>query len=284
MPANLRKSLKKLLPHLLKAREDNLNEADTVQRIIKVFEEVLGYDPLSEITRESQIRDKYVDIALKVEGTIRLLVEAKSAGTEMRDRHIEQAQHYAAEANIPWVVLTNGVVWNLYHLSFEQGVEYVKAFSVDLAADSLEKATDHLALLHRQALTKGELEKYWQHRAALSPQSIGGAIFTEDTLRLIRREIRRRGGIPVDEEDLARAIHEMFSTETRELLGPLRIKRKAKTRPRRAAEGQPAESAGPPTSAPPAPAATNDESLANKPMQPPGETVGGSGGGSGARG
>lgn len=284
MPANVRKPLRKLLPHLLKAREDNLNEADTVQRIIKVFEEVLGYDPLSEITRESQIRDKYVDIALKVEGKIRLLVEAKSAATEMRDRHIEQAQHYAAEANIPWVVLTNGVVWNLYHLSFEQGVEYVKAFSVDLAADPLEKGADYLALLHRQALTKGELEEFWQHRAALSPQSIGRAIFTEDALRLIRRDIRRREGILIDEEDLARAVHEMFSTETRELLGPPRIKRKAKTRPRAAAEDQSAESAGPPTSGPPSATATNDQPQANKPMQVPGETVGGSGGGSGTRG
>jgi len=284
MSASVRKSLKKILPHLLKAREDNLNEADTVQRIIKVFEEVLGYDPLTEITRESEIRDKYVDIALKVEGTIRFLVEAKSAGTEMRDRHIEQAQHYAAEANIPWVVLTNGVVWNLYHLSFEQGVEYVRAFSVDLASDPLEKATDHLALLHRQSLTKGGLEEYWQHWVALSPQSIGGAIFTEDTLRLIRREIRRREGIPIDEEDLARAIHEMFSTETRELLGPPRIKRKPKTRPRRAAVGPPAEPAGPSASAPPSPPATNSKSLADKPMQQVGEPVETSDGASGAHG
>jgi hypothetical protein len=48
-------SAKKYLPHLLKAQDDNLNEADTVQRIVKVFEDVLGYDALSEITREMEI-------------------------------------------------------------------------------------------------------------------------------------------------------------------------------------------------------------------------------------
>jgi len=232
MGVDIKRSLRKFVPHLVKAREDNLNEADTLQRIIKVFEEVLGYDPMGEITRESQVRDKYVDIALKIDGAIRLLVEAKSAGTELRDRHIEQAQHYAAEANVPWVILTNGLVWNLYHLSFEEGIEYVKAFSVDLAADSVEKAEEYLGKLHRQSVVKGELEEYWQHRAALSPESIGRAIFTEGTLKLIRREVRRREGILIDEEDLARAIHEMFSTETRELLGPPKIRRKAKARVR----------------------------------------------------
>jgi hypothetical protein len=69
---------------VLKAQEDNLNEADTVQRLIKVFEDVLGYDALSEISREAAIKDKFVDVALKIEGTIRVLVEAKSAGTTLR--------------------------------------------------------------------------------------------------------------------------------------------------------------------------------------------------------
>ena len=230
MASDIRKSLKRFLPHLLKAREDNLNEADTLLRIIKVFEEVLGYDPMGEITREAQIKDKYVDLAIKIDDTVRLLVEAKAAATVLRDRHIDQAQHYAAEGNIPWVLLTNGVIWNLYHLSFEEGVEYVRAFSLDLASDSPDRAEELLGLLERQAIKKGELDEYWEHRAALSPESIGRAIFTEEALKFIRREIRRREGILIDEEDLANAIHEMLSTEAREQVGPVKIRRRAKSR------------------------------------------------------
>jgi hypothetical protein len=37
----------------------------------------------------------------------RILVEATSAGTPLRDRHIEQAERYAAEGNHRSVVLTN---------------------------------------------------------------------------------------------------------------------------------------------------------------------------------
>lgn len=232
MAIDIERPLKKLLPHLIKAREDNLNEADTRQRITKVLEEVLGYDPMAEISSETQIKDKYVDTAVKIDGTIRLLVEAKSAATVLRDRHIEQAQHYAAEGNIPWVVLTNGIVWSLYRLSFEKGIEYTRAFTIDLSTDLLEKACEHLGLLHRQSIKRGNLEKYWEHRVALSPESVGRALFTEETLKLIRREIRRREGIVIDEEDLAQAIHNMMSTESRELIGPAKIRRRAKARMR----------------------------------------------------
>jgi predicted type IV restriction endonuclease len=239
MGAEVQRPLKKFLPHLLKAKEDNLNEADTLLRIIKVFEEILDYDPMSEITREAQIRDKYVDLAIKIDGTVKLLVEAKSAATTLRDRHIDQAQHYAAEGNIKWVLLTNGVEWNLYHLSFDEGVEYVRAFSFDLSVDPIEKAADLLCLLHRQAIKKGQLDEYWEHRAALSAESIGRALFTEQALKFIRREIRRREGLLIDQEDLAKAIHEMLSTEAREQIGPLKIRKRPKARAKAAEAGRP---------------------------------------------
>ena len=232
MPVDIRKPLKKLLPHLIKGQEDNLNEADTVQRIIKMFEEVLGYDPMTEITRETQVKDKYVDVAIKLDGTTRLLIEAKAAGVTLRDRHIEQAQHYAAEGNMPWVILTNSVTWSLYHLSFDEGIEYIRAFSVDLSVDSVEHAGELLGLFHRHAMKKGELELYWERHVALSPASIGRAVFTEGCLRLLRREIRRREGVLIDQEDLAKAVHGMLSIEAREQIGPLRVRRKTKARPR----------------------------------------------------
>jgi predicted type IV restriction endonuclease len=226
MSVDIRHSLKKIIPILLQAKEENLNEADTVQRIILVFENVLGYDPLTEITRELAIKSKYVDLALKVDGVIKLLVEAKSAGTDLRDRHIEQAKSYAAESNIRWVVLTNGVNWNLYHLSFEEGIDTILVFSLDLASDDLDKDADCLALLHEQNVRKGEHEEYWKKHTALDAQSLGRALYTDTVLRLIRREIRKREGILLDEEDLAKAIHDMLSDDAREKMGPMRIRRK----------------------------------------------------------
>lgn len=230
MPVDIRKPLKKYLPHLQQAQAENLNEADTVQRLIKVLEEVFGYDPMSEITRESAVKDKFVDIALKLEGTVRLLIEVKSAGTTLRDRHIEQAQAYAAHSNVRWVLLTNGVAWNLYHLTFEEGIDAVLAWTVDLSQGVTDEGADALSLLHRTAMRKDELGSYWEHRVALGAPSIGRALFTEECLRFMRREIRRREGLLIDEEDIAKAIHDMLCVEAREAIGPLKIRRRTKRR------------------------------------------------------
>lgn len=227
MPPDISKALKRYIPHLLQAQRDNMNEADTVQRLIKVFEDVLGYDSLSEISREAQMKNKYVDVALKVDGVVKLLVEAKAAGVVLRDRHIEQAQAYASRNNFQWVLLTNGVTWNLYHLTFEEGIEYERAFSVDLSIpEKLGEATQFLAFLHRHAIKKGEHEEFWLKHKALGPVSIARGLFHESVLRLIRREIRREEGLLIDSEDLAAAIHRMLSPEVREQVGPLRVRRR----------------------------------------------------------
>lgn len=229
MAIDIKRPLRKLLPCLLEARPANLNEADTVQRIIRVLENVLGYDVLADVSREAQVKNKYVDIAIKVDGVVRLLIEAKSAGTVLRERHIEQAQSYASRHNLPWVLLTNGIDWRLFHLTFEEGIEYQEAFAVDLSAtDRLDDAFAKLGLLHKQAIRRGELEQFWRTTHALGPASIARGLFHEDALNVVRRLIRKHEGMLIDTEDLARSIHEMLTTGAREQIGPLRIVRKRK--------------------------------------------------------
>lgn len=227
-PPSIRVSAKKFLPFFVQARDQNLNEADTVQRVVRFLERVLGYDAMTEITRESLIKGKYVDIAIKLDGSTRLLVEVKAAGTDLRDRHTDQARAYAAEGNVAWVALTNGLCWNLYHLTFDEGIEHDLVFSVDLSGDQFERCADDLAVLHRDGLKKSMHEEMWRTRTALGAQSLGKALFTKSVLRLLRREIRRVEGISVDEERMATALKELFSIEAREQMGPVKIRRKRK--------------------------------------------------------
>ena len=253
MAIDIRKGLKKFSPHFVQARDGGMNEADTVQRLCKFFEDVLGYDALDDISREANLKSKYVDVCLKVDGRVRLLVEAKAAGNQLRDRHIEQAQTYASQNNYRWVLLTNGVDWQLYHLTFEEGIEYERAFVVSLEnEDGFEEAAQKLALLHKQAIKRGELEEFWEKATALGPESIGKALFTDTVLRVIRREIRRDTKLLIDPEDLAKSLHEMFSAETREQIGPLRVRKRRRVsrkgdQPRRAAPASETESALTPT-------------------------------------
>lgn len=141
----------------------------------------------------------------------------------------EQAARYAAEGNYRGVVLTNGTAWNLYHLTFEEASSTNACFAVDLSTDDgVDQAAECLALLHRTAIRKEGHEAHWQHRLALNAASIGKTLSGEEVLRLVRRDIRKREGLLVDEEDLATALHEMFSPEARVLIGPMRIPRRRK--------------------------------------------------------
>lgn len=121
------------------ARERNANESDTVMYLVKFFEDVLGYDSLKgEISKEVQVKDRYCDVALKVDGTIRLLVEAKAAGVKtLAEKHIEQAENYSSRLGMNWVLLTNGVEWRLFHLTFNEGegITHDLAFEANLIDD-----------------------------------------------------------------------------------------------------------------------------------------------------
>lgn len=224
MKINIARQLKKFVPILLKAREDKLNEADTSQRVFKVFEEILGYNPYEEISKELEIREKYADFAVKIDANIKFLVEIKPAAAILRLRHVEQCERYASEKNIQWVLLTNGVDWNLYHLTFGQGIEYETAFSITLTLDTIEEAAELIGLLHRSSVRSGGHDAYWKQRSALSPKALGKALFFQGTLMFIRREIRRNEGILIDTEDLATAIHELFDCDTREKMGTPKIR------------------------------------------------------------
>jgi len=112
--------LKRFAQAFQEARERGANESDTVMYLVKFFEEVLGYDSLKgQISKELAINDRFCDIALKPDGSVRVLVEAKAASVAtLLDKHIEQAENYASRAGITWALLTNGVEWRLYHLTF----------------------------------------------------------------------------------------------------------------------------------------------------------------------
>ncbi len=237
MIPSIKPGLRKFARSFNELRAQKANESNTVARLRTFFERVLGYDGESEISSETEMKGKYVDLCLKNESRICMLVEAKAAAMQLRVRQIDQAKHYASENGFQWALLTNGVEWNLYHVTFDEaeGVEYSLAFAVSLADEkNLNEAAKHLALLHRRSIAKGELERFWDRKSALCAGSIGKAIFHESVLRVLRREIRRSCDVLIDQEDLAVAIHEMFTQESRDEMGPLRIRKrkgKAKQKP-----------------------------------------------------
>ena len=237
MAVDISKSLKKYITIFRKTHEQGINEAETSLRIAKFFEEVLGYDIFEEVSKEHIIKDRCVDYAIKINGTVQFFIEVKQGGIVLREKHIEQASNYAANAGMPWVLLANGRYWQMYHLTFDEGIQSDLIWSVDLMEDDPKVAASKLALLHRKCVLKGELEKYLAKMQTLSPKSILQAIFQENVLKAIRNHLKKTSGIRVDDEDLVVYIRKMISKKAWEEIGDIKVKKKRKTsKPRQKTE------------------------------------------------
>ena len=203
--------IKRFQPVIANAKSKDVNESDTVIIITDMLADVFGYDKYAEVTSELAIKGTYCDLAIKLDGKIRLLIEAKAIGLELKDAHIKQAVDYAANQGIEWVVLTNGVQWRIYSVTFGQpiGNELVEEFDF-LALDA--KSTSDLEsayLFTKEALIRDELEEYQAQRQAMSRFFLGAMILSDPVLSVVRRELRRMSpDVKIEVEEIRAALTE----------------------------------------------------------------------------
>lgn len=229
--------LKRYAAAFREARERGANESETSMFIVKFFEEVLGWDSLKgEISKETCISDRYCDIALKIDGSIRLLIECKAASLkELVDRHIEQAENYASRAGLVWVLLSNGVEWKMFHLTFVEGegIAHDLAFEakfIDECETDIEGLWAKLSLLERSAMNADALADFWSQKKVMSPASMIRALFTQDVLTALRRELNRNAPARLDLEDVFTAVRDVLSKEALLEAGEISITKRRKRR------------------------------------------------------
>ncbi len=92
--------LKRYKPILTRAEKQDLNESDTVTIITDMLSDIFGYDKYTEITSEFAIKKTFCDLAIRIDDEIKLLIEAKSIGTNLKDAHLKQATDYGVNAGI----------------------------------------------------------------------------------------------------------------------------------------------------------------------------------------
>ena len=174
-----------------KSRDDG--EADTVMIVTDMLADVFGYDKYSEITAEFSIRGTYCDLATKLDGVLQLLIEVKAIGLELKDQHVKQAVDYAANQGVDWVVLTNGVQWRVYHVTFTKPINQELLVDVDFCSLNPRSTADieSLYLLCKEGWLKSVLGDYQTQKQALSRFFLGALLLSDPVLEVVRRELRR---------------------------------------------------------------------------------------------
>ena len=77
--------LKKFQPILENAKTRDVNESDTVTILVDILQDVFGYDKYTDITSEHAIRGTFVDLAIKHDGKLILLIEVKAVNTDLKE-------------------------------------------------------------------------------------------------------------------------------------------------------------------------------------------------------
>jgi hypothetical protein len=186
--------LKRYQSVLSEARHRDVSESDTVVIIGDMLADLLGYKKYVEVTTEFAIRGTYVDLTVRVGEEIRFLVEAKAIGVELKDNHVKQAIDYGANQGVEWIVLTNGVVWRVYKIHFQQPIDKYLVFELDMlniTARSSE-AVECLGNLSREGFTQSSMTALLQQRQATSKFSVAAVLISDPVLLAARRELRRR--------------------------------------------------------------------------------------------
>lgn len=212
IPAKVYKRLATAIPKfrkiLLQASKKDVNEADTVTIVADMLEEIFGFDRYSEITREYAIRGTYCDLAIKSERKIKYLVEVKSIGTSLKDVHLRQAIDYAAKEGVEWVVLTNGMVWDVYKVKVDGKVSDRNLFTINFEEVNLrnDEHQAHLFSLCKRGVQRGVMKEISEHKESVNRYIVGAIIQSEQVVSIVRRKVREESGIKVEEDTIRNLI------------------------------------------------------------------------------
>ena len=185
------------------------NEGDTRMLVNRMLTDVLGYDEFNDLTTEYQVRGEFADYGIRIDRDLVAFVEVKRVATKLGAKHLRQAEMYAVNEGVEWIILTNGADWRAYHLTGGLPVEIDLALEVNLAGDeTLAQKAGQLFYLSRESLKKRQIDELWKARRATSPKSLASVLVSDAVAEAIRKELKRTTKQKVEAADVKRLLRE----------------------------------------------------------------------------
>ena len=187
------------------ASDRDVNEADTVTIIADILSEVFGFDRYREITSEYAIRNTYCDLAVKINDNVKYLIEVKSISIDLKEAHLRQAINYGANEGIQWVILTNGLIWQVYNIRLKQSIVSSKILELNFLDLNSRKKEDQekLFLLAKEGLSKDVISEYHERVKCVNRFVISSILLNKFGLDLIKRELRRLSpGLKIENSEI----------------------------------------------------------------------------------
>jgi predicted type IV restriction endonuclease len=206
----LTKNINKFQKVLQIAKDRDVNEANTVIIVGDILSDIFGFDKYTEITSEFAIRGTYCDLAIKTDDKIQYLIEVKAIGIDLKENHLRQVVDYGVNQGVQWIVLTNGIIWEIYKIQYNKPIGHDFVCSFNLLEINPRRADDQekLYLLCKESLSKSVREDFHERILNVNRFIIAAIIQTEDVINIIRRELKKLcPGLKVDNDEIENIIY-----------------------------------------------------------------------------
>jgi predicted type IV restriction endonuclease len=162
-----------------------------------------------DLTGEYLVKGEFADYGIRIDNQLIAFVEIKRCTQKLGIRHLRQVQMYSMNEGVEWMILTNGQVWQVWHLTGGLPVVVDLALEVDLLGDATaaQKAND-LFYLSKEAIKRGLLDELWRTKAATSPKSLANVMLSDPMIEALRKELRKQTGYNGDPSELKKTVRE----------------------------------------------------------------------------
>jgi hypothetical protein len=185
------------------------NEGDTRLLVTDFLCDGLGFDKYEDLTCEYQVKGDFADYGIRIDKQMVAFVEVKRCTQKLGIKQLRQVQMYAVNEGVEWMILTNGQVWQVWHLTGGLPVVVDLALEIDLLSDAtaVQKA-DALFHLSKEAFKRRLLDELWRAKAATSPKSLASVMVSDPVIEVLRKELRRQTGYNGDPFALKKTVCE----------------------------------------------------------------------------
>jgi hypothetical protein len=168
------------------------NEGDTRLLVTDFLCDGLGFDKYADLTTEYQVKGEFADCGVRIDRELVAFIEVKRVATKLSVKHLRQVEMYAVNEGVEWVILTNGSVWQVYHITGGLPVGVNLALEVDLLGDGpAAHKVDQLFYLSCESLRRRQMDELWKAKRATSPSSLAQVLVSENVAEAIRKELWR---------------------------------------------------------------------------------------------
>jgi predicted type IV restriction endonuclease len=205
----MKAAIKKFTKPLSDLVARDANEGDTRLLVTDMLCDGFGFDKYTELTTEYRVKGEFADYGIRLEKDLIAFLEVKRVATKLAAKHLRQVETYAVNEGVEWVILTSGVVWQVYHITGGLPIVVDLALEVDLLGeDTLTEKANQLYYLTRESLKRRQIDSLWQAKRATSPKSLAKVLCAESVVAAIRKELKRATGQLVTEHEIVRLLND----------------------------------------------------------------------------